>query len=113
VHEKVLTWLGSSRKDIRAFPAGVRRVAGYQLWRVQNGLEPNDYRPMTSVGTGVTEIRIHTGQEHRILCVARFAESVYVLHAFEKRTRKTPKRDLDVAKTRLRQLLEERAKRPR
>jgi phage-related protein len=106
--EEPLTWLGSARRDVRAFPAAVRRIAGLQ--RVQNGLEPNDFKPMPSVGTGVAEIRIRTGQEHRILYVARFSESVYVLHTFEKRTRKTAKHDLDVGRTRLQQLLQERAR---
>ena len=108
--DKPLIWLGSSRRDVRAFPAGVRRIAGFQLWRVQNGLNPNDFKPMPGVGTGVSEIRIRTGQEHRILYVARFAEGVYVLHAFEKRTAKTAKHDLEVARTRLQQLLRERTR---
>ena len=60
---------------------------------------------MASVGTGVEEVRIHTGQEHRVFYVARFEEGVYVLHAFEKRSRKTPARDIEVARDRLRQVL--------
>ena len=108
--EKPLTWLGSARSDVRAFPAAVRKIAGFQLWRVQNGLEPNDFKSMPGVGAGVAEIRIRTGQEHRILYVARFSESVYGPHAFEKRTRKTAKHDLDVGRTRLQQLLKERAR---
>jgi len=63
---------------------------------------------MSSVGSGVQEIRVHTGQEHRIFYVAKFEEGVYVLHAFEKKTRKTPKGDLDVARSRLRELLSRR-----
>lgn len=106
--DKPLFWLGSSREDIRVFPAEARRVAGFQLRRVQQGLEPNDWKPMTEVGTGVREIRIHTGTEHRVFYVARLAEGVYVLHAFEKRTRRTPKPDLDLARSRYRALLEKR-----
>jgi len=60
---------------------------------------------MASVGAGVEEIRVHTGLEHRVLYVARFEEGVYVLHAFEKRSRKTPARDIEAARTRLREAL--------
>jgi phage-related protein len=96
---------------IRAFPDEVRKVAGFQLWRVQRGLEPNDWKPMPSVGLGVQEIRIHTGTEHRVLYVAKFAEAVYVIHAFEKRTRRTPNADLDLARQRLRLLITQRTRR--
>jgi len=60
---------------------------------------------MGSVGAGVEEIRVHTGEEHRVFYIARFSEGVYVLHAFEKRSRKTPDRELEVARTRLRDVL--------
>jgi phage-related protein len=103
--EKPLIWLGSSRQDVKAFPADARRVAGFQLRRIQLGLPPNDWKPMTSVGPGVQEIRIRTGREHRVFCIARLAEAVYVLHAFEKRSRKTPRQDLKIARNRLRLLL--------
>lgn len=103
--DKPLLWLGSSRNDVRAFPADARRVAGYQLRRVQQGRDPSDWKAMTSVGAGVREIRIHTGREHRVLYTAGFVEGVYVLHAFEKRTRKTQKQDLDLARGRLAALI--------
>ncbi len=109
--EKPLIWLGDSRDTMRAFPEDVRQIAGFQLWRVQCGLEPNDWKPMPSVGLGVREIRIHTGTAHRVLYVAKFAEAVYVLHAFEKRTRRTLTDDLDLARQRLRRLLDQRARR--
>jgi phage-related protein len=100
-----LLWLGSSRSSIRAFPSAARRIAGFQLLRVQQGLQPTDWKPMASVGPGVREIRVHTEAEHRVLYVARFAEGIYVLHAFEKRTRKTPPRDRELAGARYRDLL--------
>jgi phage-related protein len=109
--DKPLIWLGDARDTVRAFPDDVREIAGFQLWRVQRGLEPNDWKPMPSVGLGVQEIRIHTGREHRVLYVAKFAEAVYILHAFEKRTRRTVKDDLDLARQRLRLLLNQRARR--
>jgi len=96
---------------MRSFPEDVRQVAGFQLWRVQRGLEPNDWKPMPSVGLGVREIRIHTDVESRVLYIAKFAEAVYVLHAFEKRARKTPKEDLGFAKERFRSLINHRARR--
>ena len=103
---KPLLWLGSSRRDIRAFPPEPRRVAGYQLLRVQQGLEPSDWKPMTTIGPGVREIRVHTETEHRVCYLARFTEAVYVLHAFEKRSQKTRAKDIDLARTRYRELLE-------
>ena len=106
-----MIWLGDSRETIGAFPDDVRKIAGFQLWRVQRGLDPSDWKPMSSVGPGVQEIRIHTGAEHRVLYIARFAEAVYVLHAFEKRTRRTSKDDLDPARQRLRALINQRARR--
>jgi phage-related protein len=109
--EKPLIWLGDSRDTITAFADDVRKVAGFQLWRVQCGLEPNDWKPMPSVGLGVQEIRIHTDAEHRVLYVAKFAEAVYVLHAFEKRTRRTPNDDLDIARQRLSLLIRQRVRR--
>ena len=103
--DKALLWIGSSREDIRAFAEDARRLVGFQLRRVQQRLEPNDWKPMPSIGPGVREIRIQTAFEYRVVYVAKFAEAVYVLHAFEKRSRRTPKRDLDLARARLRQLL--------
>jgi len=108
---KPLVWVGDSREVVRGFPDAARQIAGFQLWRVQLGLEPNDWKPMPSVGLGVQEIRIHTGVEHRVLYLAKFAEAVYVLHTFEKRTRQTPKDDVELARSRLRLLLSQRATR--
>jgi len=109
--EKPLIWLGDSRDAIRGFPDAARQIAGFQLWRVQRGLEPNDGKPMPGVGPGVQEIRIHTGAEHRVFYIAKFAEAVHVVHAFEKRTRRTSREDLDLARHRLRLRLQQRARR--
>jgi len=103
--DKALQWVASSRSDVRAFPRDARRLAGVQLRRIQQALEPFDWKPMAVVGPGVREIRVHTGLEHRVLYVAKFAEAVYVLHAFEKRTRKTPQRDVNLARQRFHELL--------
>ena len=99
--EKPLAWLGSSLEDVRAFPAEARRAAGYQLGRVQQGLMPDDWKPMTTVGVGVYEIRIHTWLEHRVFYVAKHEEAVYVIHAFEKRTRQIRDADIALARKRL------------
>jgi putative addiction module killer protein len=106
--DKVIRWLGSSLDDLRAFPEQARRDAGYQLSRVQQGLMPNDWKPMKAVGSGVYEIRIHTGTEHRVFYVAKHDDAIYVLHAFEKRSRQTRQADIDLARQRLAELPESR-----
>jgi phage-related protein len=103
--DKPILWIGSSLDDLRAFPEDARGVAGFELRRVQQGLQPTDWKPMVTVGAGVDEIRVHTGREHRVFYIARFEEGVYVLHAFEKRSRKTPSREIEVARTRLHEVL--------
>ena len=109
--DKALRWAGSSIEDLRAFPDVARREAGYQLRRVQQGLPPDDWKPMTSVGSGVAEIRLHSILEHRVFYVAKFEEAIYVLHAFEKRTRQTRQADLDLARKRLAEVVRSRRSR--
>ncbi len=106
--EKDLNWKGSSYKDLLSFPEQARREAGYQLGFIQLGFEPSDWKPMSSIGSGVREIRIHVEGEFRVIYIAKYEEAVYVLHAFQKKTQRTPKRDIDIAKTRLRELERER-----
>jgi phage-related protein len=101
---KDLHWVGRALDDLREFPAAARREAGHQLHLVQLGLEPADWRPMPSVGIGVVEIRLHDETEHRIFYVARYAEAIYVLHAFEKKSQKTASRDIDIGRHRLKEL---------
>ena len=101
---KNLEWVGRSLDDLRDFPADARREAGHQLNLVQLGLDPDDYRPMPSVGPGVVEIRIHTDTEHRVFYVAKYADTVFVLHAFEKKTGKTSQRDIELGKERLKEV---------
>lgn len=103
--EKPLMWLGSARADLRAFPADARQEAGYQLSRVQHGEGPPDWKPLSNIGPGVIELRIRTALAHRVIYVAKFAEAVYVLHAFEKRSGKIRPVDLAVAKKRWSDLL--------
>ncbi len=99
--EKPLVWLGSSLADVRAFPKEARERVGYALYRVQQGVDPSDWKPMSTVGPGVRELRIQIGRQFRVIYVAKFAAAVYVLHAFEKKSQKTNPLDVSVAKRRL------------
>jgi phage-related protein len=105
---KPLLWVGSSLADIRAFPASARREAGYRLYLVQQGLGPPGWKPMPQIGPGVAAIRIRTNGQHRVFYLARLAEGVYVLHAFEKKTGKTARRDIALACARYREVLRQR-----
>jgi phage-related protein len=102
---KPVVWVGSSLEDLRSFPDVARQRAGHNLYLVQLGLEPGDWKPMASVGAGVVELRIRTERAHRVFYVARFAEAIYVLHAFEKKTRQTARQDLETGRARLREVL--------
>lgn len=105
---KPVEFRGNSLDDLRAFPLSARREAGHQLDQVQNGQEPDDWKPMNTVGQGVKEIRIRDAAgAFRVIYVAKFADAVYVLHCFKKKTEKTSKVDLDLAAKRYRDLLKE------
>src|SRR5665647_2298490 len=110
IQQKVTRWLGDSLVSVKAFSDDAKREAGHQLGRVQSGEEPTDWKPMETVGAGVREIRIRLEKAYRVLYVAKFAEAIYVLHAFEKKTPKTSKADLDLANSRYRQLMNQRKK---
>jgi phage-related protein len=105
--DKPLRWVESTLRDVRNFPSDARREAGFDLDRVQTGRMPRDWKPLEDVAAGVQEIRITTheggSREHRVVYVARFPEAVYVLHAFEKKSRKTSEHDLEVARARYNQ----------
>src|SRR6185437_8219251 len=104
---KRIEFLGDSLDQLRDFPEGARKEAGVQLHKVQLGFEPSDWKPMTSIGRGVREIRIHDHDgAFRVIYVAHIASAVYVLHAFQKKTQQTAKKDLDLAASRLKQILE-------
>ena len=103
---KPLTFLVDSLKRVREFPEDARQDTGYQLDRVQRGMQPDDFKPMPSIGKGVDEIRVRdeTGA-YRVVYTARLAEAVYVLHAFQKKTQATSKRDIDLAVERFKELM--------
>ena len=95
---KPVHFLGSSLNDLRAFPLSARREAGHQLDQVQNGHNPDDWKPMPSVGRGVQEIRIRDDAgAFRVIYVARLKQAVYVLHCFQKKTQKTARMDIAIA----------------
>ena len=95
-------------EDLRAFPVTARREAGHQLDRLQHGRAPDDWKPMTTVGQGVREIRTRVeAGAFRVLYVAKFADAIYVLHCFRKKTEKTSKADVELAARRYRELLKE------
>ena len=106
---KPVIFLGDSLDSLRAFPNKPRRDVGFQLDRVQRGLGPDDWKPMKTIGPGVREIRVRDASgAYRVIYVATFAEAVYVLHAFEKQSQKTPKPDVELARNRFKALLRER-----
>ncbi|MGE3979135.1 MAG: type II toxin-antitoxin system RelE/ParE family toxin [Nitrospira sp.] len=103
---KPVHFVGSSREDMRELPEDARETAGHQLFKVQQGKEPDDWKPMTSVGVGVQEIRVwEESGTYRVLYVAKFEEAVYVLHVFKKQSQKTPKGDIQLARSRYADLL--------
>jgi phage-related protein len=101
---KPLNFVGTSLEALRGFPRVPRREAGYPIDRVQNGLEPGDWKPIKTVGAGVREIRINHEGQFRVIYVTRINDTVYVLHAFQKKTRQTRKQDIEIAKQRLKQV---------
>lgn len=103
---KPICFLGDSLKCLRDFPEDARHDAGYQLDRVQRGGQPDDFKPMPAIGTGVEEIRMRDESGiFRVIYTARRADAVYVLHAFQKKTQATSKRDIDIARRRHSELM--------
>ena len=102
---KPVEFRGTSLDDLRAFPQGARREAGHQLDQVQRGREPDDWKPMPSIGSGVCEIRVRESRgAFRVIYVAKFEGAIYVLHCFEKKSQATRRADIDLAAARFRQL---------
>ena len=108
MERKPIEFCGSAREDLRHFPQVARREAGFQLDRVQRGLEPENWKPMSTIGAGVREIRIaDAGGAFRVMYVAKFAAALYVLHCFQKKTQRTRESDFELAARRYRELLRE------
>ncbi len=111
---KKIEWLGSSLEDLkndRIFPEPARKEVGHQLYQVQMGVEPDDWKPFEDVGAGTKEIRINLDDGwYRVLYVAKFPEAVYVLHGFKKKTNTTSKNDREIAAKRYRAMAQRREK---
>lgn len=100
-----LVFLGDALECLRDFPEAARKEAGVQLHKIQLGLDPSDWKPMATIGPGVREIRIRDESgAFRVVYVTRVEDAIYVLHAFQKKTQQTAKRDLNLAASRLRQI---------
>lgn len=103
---KDLFWIGGSKAELMEFPGDARQAAGWQLHLVQSGEDPEDWKPMVTVGPGVREIRIRVSEgAFRVIYVASIGDAVYVLRCFQKKTQKTSKHDIEVAQQRLKQIL--------
>lgn len=103
LHVKPIAFLGDSLDRLRDFPDDARSEAGHQLNEVQNGNDPDDWKPMKTIGAGVREIRIRDeAGAFRVIYLATLPNAVLVLHAFQKKTQATPQRDIDLAASRLR-----------
>ena len=101
--EKQIRWVGSAYDDLLAFPKDARKEAGFQLGKVQAGLEPADWKPFDDVGAGTREIRIRDATGiYRVIYIAKFEEAIYVLHCFQKKTQVTSKQDKAIAAARYR-----------
>lgn len=108
---KPIQFLGDALKCLRDFTDNARQDAGYQLHKVQKGEQPDDFKPMPSIGRGVEEVRLWDDSgTYRIIYTARMADAVYVLHAFQKKTQATSKQDIELAKKRYLETIGEKSK---
>ena len=108
---KPVVWVGDSLHRLRELPADAMHDLGYELELVQTGSSPKDWKAMPSIGLGVSEIRVHSRGEFRMIYVAKYAEAIYVLHVFRKKSRATALGDIELARQRLRGLLAMRGRR--
>ena len=104
---KRIQWLGTSLNAVREFPLDARTFMGQELRLVQSGVMPSDFKPMLTVGSGAYEIRVRAGNQYRVIYVAKFSNSIYVLNAFIKKTPRTALSDLNIAKDRYTAMLKE------
>lgn len=106
---KPAEFLGDSLAALRGFPEAARHEAGFQLDKVQHGDEPDDWKPMASVGQGVKEIRIRDADGvFRVIYLAKLADAIYILHCFQKKTEQTSEKDIKLARKRFKELMKER-----
>lgn len=97
-----VAWEGDAREVLQSFPEDVKQNLGFQLWQLQQGERPSDYRPLPSVGAGVFELRDQDERSwYRVIYLSRVHDVIYVLHCFEKKSREMPRRDFEKARHRL------------
>jgi len=101
---QTLIFLGDSRERLRGFSEAARYAIGRQLFRVQQGLDPLDWKPMKTIGAGVREVRVHTGGQFRAFYVTNIGNALYVLHAFQKKTQQTSPKDIAIGRERFKQI---------
>lgn len=105
---KQVDFCGDALDALRAFPESARRQAGYQIDKVQHGEEPDDWKPMKTIGAGVREIRIREeAGAFRVIYLAKLADAIFILHCFQKKTEQTSERDIDLARKRFKELMEQ------
>jgi len=102
---KDLKFVGSSLDDLKAFPELARKRIGYELHLIQTGQDPTDWKPMSSVGKGVREIRVKLEGAFRVMYVTNIGDKVYVLHAFQKKSQQTSQKDIALTQQRLKSVL--------
>lgn len=103
---KPVEFRGNALDELRSFPEAARRAAGFQIDRLQRGYDPEDWKPMPSVGKGVREVRIRDeAGAFRVICLAKLEDAVYVLHCFQKKTQKTATGDIELARNRYKELM--------
>ena len=102
---KEIVFLGDTQSVIREWSEDVRKEIGHQLFRVQNGFNPENFKPHKTIGMGVQELRVKIGNEYRVIYTVKFDDAIYVLTAFIKKTQKTPKQAIDLAKRRLKEIV--------
>lgn len=102
---KPVVWMGGSREDLKEFPETVQDSLGFELYRVQCGLDPKDWKPMMSIATGVREVRVRDEAGiFRMIYLATRPEGVYVLHCFQKKTQRTGRSDVELATKRFKSI---------
>jgi phage-related protein len=102
---RTVVFEGNTLETLRQLPDNARLRSGYEIDRAQRDKEPENWKPFPSVGQGVREIRVQVGKQYRIIYIAKFEDKVHVLHVFEKKSQKTRKSDIEIAKNRLKEVI--------
>jgi phage-related protein len=105
---KSIVFLGNSEKTMRSFSLDVQKDFALNFHMLERGLEPLDWKPMKSIGLGVREIRVKDRDGiYRAIYVLKVKDKIHILHVFQKKSQKTAKHDLDLAKARMKLIIME------